>query len=375
MLGQRYEIIANYGFQIEKYFMDSVFFCNFVLVMEQILSLENKNKVLGLVSAAKNVVCVGHVNPDGDALGSTLMVMHWMRRIGKHATVVMPNRFPDFLAAIPGASEVLTYDNDPTSVTQALSHADLIWVCDHSRRDRTRELEDVLAACTCPRIMVDHHLDPENYCDVQIVRHEACAACELLCRMMAELGEMSQMTMQEAECLYCGMMTDTGVFTYNSNRSEVYECISLLIEKGIDKDLLYRRLFWTMTPNRLRLQGYLLYSKLQVVPGLNAAYMTLNNMERKLLGSKNGDTEGIVNMPLQIQGMKFSALMSQDTECPSQYRISLRSVDDFPCNEMAERFFQGGGHRNASGGKFAGTEEEVIEQMKKAIAAYAEMLK
>lgn len=362
-------------YELRIIFEKSAFFRTFVLDMKQILSSEARNKVGELLSKATNVVCVAHVNPDGDALGSTLMVMHWMRRLGKQATVVLPNRIPDFLAAMPGFADILTLDKVPHKVKAVVAEADLIWVCDHSRRDRTRELEDILKENACPRIMVDHHLDPEDYCDVQIVEPEACAACEVLCRMMMELGEMPDMTQEEAECLYCGMMTDTGAFTYNSNRPEVYECIGALLEKGIDKDKLYRKLFWTLTPNRLRLQGYLLYSKLTVVPGLNASYMVLNNMERKLLGTKNGDTEGIVNMPLQIQGMKFSALMSQDTEFPAQYRISLRSVDDFPCNEMAERFFQGGGHKNASGGKFVGTEEEVIEQMEKAIAAYADMLK
>lgn len=343
--------------------------------MEQILNLEAREKWFSLVENARKVLCVGHVNPDGDALGSTLMMMKWMQRKGKEAHVVMPNHYPDFLAAVPGASEIVTYDAKPGRVEELVREADLIICCDHGSRERTRNLAPVLEENPCARIMIDHHLEPEDYCDLVLSRPEMCATCELLCHLMTELGEMDTLTLEEAECLYCGMMTDTGAFTYNSNRAAVYDCVSRLMERGVDKDLLYRKIFWTMTPQRLRLQGYLLYTKMQLIPGTHAAYMTLTNRERRLLGTKNGDTEGIVNLPLQISGMKLACLMCQDTEHPEQYRISLRSVDDFPCNQLSADFFDGGGHKNAAGGRFTGNEEEAIEQFKKAVKAYEHLLR
>ena len=343
--------------------------------MEQILNLEGRKKWFSLIENARKVLCVGHVNPDGDALGSTLMMMKWLQRKGKEAHVVMPNHYPDFLAAVPGASEIVTYDVNPGRVEELVREADLIVCCDHGNRDRTRDLAPVLEKNLCARIMIDHHLGPEDYCDLVLSRPEMCATCELLCHLMTELGEMESLTQEEAECLYCGMMTDTGAFTYNSNRAAVYDCVSRLMERGVDKDMLYRKIFWTMTPQRLRLQGYLLYTKMQLIPGTHAAYMTLTNKERRLLGTKNGDTEGIVNLPLQISGMKLTCLMSQDTEHPEQYRISLRSVDDFPCNRLSADFFDGGGHKNAAGGRFTGSEEEAIEQFKKAVKAYEQLLR
>lgn len=343
--------------------------------MEQILNPEAQKKWFSLIGSAHKVLCVGHVNPDGDALGSTLMMMKWMQRKGKEAHVVMPNHYPDFLAAVPGASEIVTYDVNPGRVEELVQEADLIICCDHGNRERTRDLAPALEKNPCARIMIDHHPEPEDYCDLVLSRPEMCATCELLCHLMTELGEMESLTQEEAECLYCGMMTDTGAFTYNSNRAAVYDCVSRLMERGVDKDLLYRKIFWTMTPQRLRLQGYLLYTKMQLIPGTHAAYMTLTNKERRLLGTKNGDTEGIVNLPLQISGMKLTCLMCQDTEHPEQYRISLRSVDDFPCNRLSADFFGGGGHKNAAGGRFTGSEEETIEQFKKAVKAYEHLLK
>lgn len=354
---------------------NDVFFVLLCAKMEKILTLDTKNRLLELINGARKVLCVGHVNPDGDSMGSTLMVMKWMKRLGKEAHVVMPNRYPDFLDAIPGAEEVVCFDAKPQFAKQIVADSDLIFVCDHNHKDRTRDLAPVLEENKSPRIMIDHHLEPDDFCEVTISRPEMCATCELLCHLMTELGEMDSLPIDEVECLYSGMMTDTGAFTYNSGRAEVYECVSRLIARGLDKDKLYRRLFWTYTPARLRLQGYLLYSKMKVIPEMHAAYMTLTNEERRLLDTKNGDTEGIVNMPLQIKGMKLTCLMAQDTEHPGQYRISLRSVDDFPCNEFSADFFEGGGHRNAAGGKFVGSEEEAIMQFKKAVKAYEHLLK
>jgi phosphoesterase RecJ-like protein len=186
---------------------------------------------------------------------------------------------------------------------------------------------------------------------------------------------MDYLTEPEAVCLYTGMMTDTGAFTYASSRSVIYECISLLLARGIDKDRIYRNVFWTSTPNRMRLVGYMLYVKMETIPGMNATVMTLTNQERRMLGVKNGDTEGIVNMPLQIQGMRLSVFISEDTEHPGFVKFSLRSVDDFPCNEMSARFFNGGGHKNASGGRLQCSIEEAVELFHRAVREYAPLLK
>ncbi len=351
--------------------------------MEQILSAEQLQKLQRMIGKAQRVACVCHVNPDGDAIGSTLAIAAWMKRLGKECRVVVPNRFPDFLQWMPSTNEIIRYDRKAAEADEYLRHTDLLWVCDMNEASRSLGMESILQECSSRShdeddlfmVMVDHHLAPvEGFCNMQISHPDMCATCEVICHLMSQMGEGGRMSVSEATCLYTGMMTDTGAFTYASTRSVIYECISLLLSRGIDKDRIYRNVFWTASPARMRLIGYLLYVKMEVVPGMNAALMTLTNKERRMLGVKNGDTEGIVNMPLQIQGLRLSVLISEDTEHPEFVKFSLRSVDDFPCNEMSARFFNGGGHKNASGGRLQCSIEQAVETFRTALNEFAPML-
>lgn len=349
--------------------------------MEKILDNEQFSLLQSRLSEARKVVCVCHVNPDGDALGSTLALAAWMKQMGKECQVVVPNRFPDFLRWMPGVHEIVRHDKHPETARNLLREADFIWVCDMSQSSRALEMEDVLNECASRdekslfMVLVDHHLSPqEGFCHLQISYPEMCATCEVVCHLLWQWGRLEQLSPVEATCLYTGMMTDTGGFSYNSNRPVVFECISKLLLSGIDKDKIYRNVFYSGSEARLRLVGYLLYVKMEIVPGLKASVMTLTNEERKLLGVKNGDTEGIVNMPLQIQGMKLSVFISEDTEHPEFVKFSLRSVDDFPCNELSARFFSGGGHKNAAGGRLCCTMEEALVIFRQAVQAYASLL-
>lgn len=349
--------------------------------MEKILSEEQLVTLQKHMSEAKRMACVCHVNPDGDALGSTLALADWMRSLGKECSVVVPNRFPDFLQWMPGADTIVRYDKRSDEAGAILRQADILWICDMNSPSRALGMEEIFKECisqcndTQYRVMVDHHLDPDkDFAHLSVSCPEMCATCEVLCHLICQLGQMESLPHEGAVCLYTGMMTDTGGFTYNSSRAVVYECIGRLLEKGIDKDRIYRNVFWTNSPNRMRLVGYLLYVKLEIIPGMNAAVMTLTNKERRTLGVKNGDTEGIVNMPLQIQGMRLSVLISEDTEHPGYVKFSLRSVDDFPCNEMSARFFGGGGHKNAAGGRLQCSIEDALAMFRKAITAYGKQL-
>ena len=351
--------------------------------MEKILSEEQLSLLQSKIDEARKVVCVCHVNPDGDALGSTLAIVAWMKDLGKECTVIVPNRFPDFLQWMPSAPAIVRYDKHADKAEAILRQADLLWVCDMNAANRALGMETILSECVershqggLFMVMADHHLDPNpSFCNLQVSRPEMCATCEVLCHLLWQMGRMDTLTEDEAVCLYTGMMTDTGAFTYASSRSVIYECISLLLARGIDKDRIYRNVFYSSTPNRMRLVGYMLYVKMETIPGMNATVMTLTNQERRMLGVKNGDTEGIVNMPLQMQGMRLSVFISEDTEHPGFVKFSLRSVDDFPCNEMSARFFNGGGHKNASGGRLQCTIEEAVELFHRAVKEFAPLLK
>lgn len=297
-----------------------------------------------------------------------------MQRWGKEATVVTPNRFPDFLQWMPGADSILRLDEQAVEAMQAVAEADLFFIVDLNTHSRLMELEPYVMQNPAPKIMIDHHLNPDGFCQLTVSRPEMCATCEVLCHIINILGEWEQVTTDEATCLYAGMMTDTGAFTYASARGEVYECISHLLNRGIDKDRIYRNVFFTASPQRMKLMGYMLYVKMTLTHKKHASIMTLTNAERHRFGIKNGDTEGFVNLPLQILGVKLSVFLSEDTEHEGRIRVSLRSVDDFPCNEMSEQFFNGGGHHNASGGHLFCSMDEAVRITQKAINAFGDKL-
>ena len=330
-----------------------------------------------LIDQSSSVVICVHVNPDGDAIGSALALKHYLERKGKQATVIIPNIFPDFLKWLPGADSILIQTNakHQEQIKAAINGADLVIVCDLNQPNRLAGLEGLIMQSPKPRILIDHHLDPADFCQVTVSEPEMCASGEVLCWLLSRSDELDDITLDEATCLYTAMMCDTGAFSFNSNRPIVFEYISRLLARGIDKDQIYRNVFYTASEARLRLQGYLLYVNMQVLHNRHTSIMTLTNEERRRFKVKNGDTEGIVNIPLTMLGIRLSIFINEDTEHPGTMKLSLRSVGEFPCDQMASRFFDGGGHKNASGGKLHCTIAEAVERVKAAIDFYAEMLK
>lgn len=325
-----------------------------------------------------NIVICAHVNPDGDAIGSALALKHYLERKGKQATIIVPNIFPDFLKWLPGADSILVYTNNKhkEQAKTAIGQADLVIVCDLNQPNRLGYMEQDIMQSQAPRILIDHHLDPDtNFCGVTVSHPEMCATGEVICHLLRQEDELDSISQDEATCLYTAMMCDTGAFSFNSNRPVIYEHISHLLARGIDKDQIYRNVFWTASEGRLRLQGYLLYVNMKVLHERRTTIITLTNEERRRFKVKNGDTEGIVNIPLTVLGMRLSIFINEDTEHPGIMKLSLRSVGDFPCDQMASRFFGGGGHKNASGGKLQCTMPEAVEKVKAAIDSYADMLK
>ncbi len=329
---------------------------------------------MGILKTARNVVVLGHAGPDGDALGSTIAWCNYLRGLGKFTQVMMPNYFPDFLKWMPGAERVLIYMRNPEHCKQVIEKADLICFLDFSSTSRLQDLEEVVKKSKADRIIIDHHLDPESDGVKWMASFpRLCATSEIVFRLINELGAYDEMTKDSATALYTGMMTDTGGFTYASTRPEIYEAISLLLAKGIDKDKIYRNVYNNYSEGRLRLLGYILHEKLRFYEGNKASIFSLNREEMARFDFKRGDTEGVVNFPLQVKGMRLSISLREDSE-KDVIRVSLRSVDDFPCNKMAEEFFNGGGHLNASGGQLPFPLEEAIKTAERAIEKYKDLL-
>lgn len=322
---------------------------------------------------ADKIVIVSHVSPDGDAIGSSLGLYHFLDSQDKNVTVIVPNAFPDFLKWMPGAKDVLRYDRYKEFADKLIAEADVICCLDFNAIKRIEAMGDAVLASPARKMMVDHHPFPEQFCSIVISHPEISSTSELVFRLICRLGYFEDISKEGAECIYTGMMTDTGGFTYNSNNRETYFIISELLSKGIDKDEIYRKVYNTYSESRLRLMGYILYSKMKVYNEYNAAMISLTKDEQGQFNYVKGDSEGFVNIPLSIKNVCFTAFFREDTEM-DMIKISLRSVGDFPCNKVAAEFFNGGGHLNASGGEFQGTMEEAIELFEQALVKYQPLL-
>ncbi len=342
-------------------------------MLSKIIAQAHVDHVEKWFERAEKVVIVTHVSPDGDAIGSSLGLYHFLNTMDKTVNVVVPNAFPDFLRWMPGAKDITVYDKYKEFANKLIAEADVICCLDFNVLSRIDSMEEVVKNAPGRKMMIDHHLYPGDFCRITISHPEISSTSELVFRLICQLGCFEDITQEGAECIYTGMMTDTGGFTYNSNDREIYLIIGELLSKGIDKDEIYRRVYNTYLEGRLRMMGYVLYDKMQVYPAFRSALISLTRAEQRKFRTVKGDTEGFVNIPLSIKDVCFSVFLREDTE-KDMIKVSLRSVGDFPCNKVAADFFNGGGHLNASGGEFYGTMEEAINLFKQALVRYESLL-
>ena len=340
-----------------------------ILTSDQVAQLSH------LISTSQTILVTCHKSPDGDAIGSSLGWAEYLRTLGKDVTVIVPDQYPDFLAWMPNTEKIVRYDKHREKCDMLFKIADLVFCLDFNTPYRVDEMEDALLSTPAPRVLIDHHLGPDVPAVLTISNPEMSSTCELIFRIVWQLEEYPRMSRQFAVPIYCGMMTDTGGFTFGSTRPEIFFIISQLLTKGINKDKIYRNVYHNYSEDRLRLMGYVMYEKLVVLSEYHTAYYALTREELARFHFVKGNAEGLVNIPQQIKGLKLSISLREDTEKPGVIWVSLRSVDDFPCNKMSELFFNGGGHLNASGGRLEGTIDEAIETVKKAVLHFSEQLK
>ncbi|HIZ92000.1 MAG TPA: DHH family phosphoesterase [Candidatus Bacteroides merdavium] len=341
-------------------------------MLSKVIAQANIDHFAKWLDHAERMVIVTHVGPDGDAIGSSLGLWHFLNSQEKTANIIVPNAFPDFLKWMPGSKDILQYDRYKEFADQLIAEADVICCLDFNALSRIDAMADAVRNSPARKILIDHHLHPEDFCRIVISHPEISSTSELIFRLICRMGYFSDITKQGAECIYTGMMTDTGGFTYNSNNREIYFIISELLSKGIDKDAIYRKVFNTYSESRLRLMGHVL-TQMKVYPEYRTALISLTEKEQKQFSYIRGDSEGFVNIPLSIKNVVFSCFLREDTEKP-MIKISLRSVGTFPCNQLAAEFFGGGGHLNASGGEFYGTMEEARQVFEQALEKYKPLL-
>ncbi len=323
------------------------------------------------IEKAKKIVIVTHISPDGDALGSSLGLYHYLQSMGKEVKVVVPNAFPYFLKWMEGASDIVVNTYIPDVAERMIKNADLIFCLDFNTLKRIGILGEHVEQSLAKKILIDHHLYPDNTFDVAISYTKISSTCEIVFRLLTELGDFDKISTVVAECIYTGMMTDTGGFTYNSNDPEIFEIISLLLKKGIDRDHIYRKVFNNFSDQRFKLLGFTLSQRMKIYPEHKASLIYLTKEDQKQFTLSKGDTEGFVNYPLSIKDILFSVFIREDDE---MIKISLRSQGSFPCNEFAADYFNGGGHLNASGGEFYGEIGNAIALFEEGLEKYSELL-
>ena len=322
------------------------------------------------INTSDNIILCCHRSPDGDAIGSMLGWAEYLKAVGKLPTCIIPDAYPDFLQWLPGTERMMRYDKHAAFMDELIDKADLIFCLDFNSASRTDGMAEKLSASKAKKILIDHHLNPDLETVLSVSRPEASSTCELVFRLVWQLGEFDKLDRKFAIPVYCGMMTDTGGFTYNSTNPEIFYIISLLLTKKINKDKIYHNVYNNYSESRVRLMGHVLKDKLVVLKPYNATYFSLTREDLKRFNYIKGDAEGLVNIPLQIKGTKLSISLREDTEKDNRIWVSLRSVDDFPCNKMAEIYFNGGGHLNAAGGRLECQMDEAEEITRKAIREF-----
>ena len=320
----------------------------------------------------RKTVILTHFKPDADALGSSLGLAHYLKKKGHAAIVITPSDYPDFISWMPGNKDVLIYQKEkPDKTAKLIGQSDLIFCLDFSCLNRINDLGEQVRKSPAKKVLIDHHLDPERFADFEQWDDTAASTAELVFKLIVELDDKHLVDADIADCLYAGIMTDTGSFRHSNTSRQVFKIASELVERGANPYKVSKLIYDTNTIERLRLMGYVLSEKLQVVPEYRTAYIALSADELKRFGSQTGDTEGLVNYGLSVKGVKLSVLISDRRE---NIKLSLRSLGNFSVNDMARTHFEGGGHRNAAGGQTSLTLEQTVKKFLEILPLYRDQL-
>lgn len=305
------------------------------------------SNLASLLTQKAEILITTHYNPDGDALGSSLAMGFYLQKKGFSVNILVPNEYPGFLAWMPGSKQMTVYSRDKERGDALLENADVTFCLDYNAFHRVNLFTEKLEKSKSKKVLVDHHLQPDPNFDYAFSVIETSSTAELVYDLICALGDKELIDKVMADCLYVGIMTDTGSFSFANNYPHTYEVVAELVRKGVDAALLHRLVYDTYPEIRMRLLGYCLSEGLTVLQEFATAYIFLTKEDMKKFKIKPGDTEGIVNYALSIKGISFAALF---TEKDDRIRISFRSKGSFSVNEFAREYYEGGGHRNAAGG-------------------------
>ncbi|MFV1450115.1 bifunctional oligoribonuclease/PAP phosphatase NrnA [Maribacter sp. HS] len=313
------------------------------------MNLEHLNALKKLLSSPKKIAIIPHKNPDGDAIGSTLALWHYLSNNGHSATIVAPNDFPKFLKWMPGAQQILNFERENSQSKTVINEADIVFTLDFNHLGRVGQMSEILESAQATFVMVDHHQEPSDYASIMYSDVSMSSTCEMVYVLINQLGDENSISPDMANCIYTGIMTDTGSFKFAATTSNTHRVVADLMDKGAEGTEIHHRIYDTNSPSRLHLLGCAL-KNMVILNEYATAYITLSQDELDKYNYQKGDTEGFVNYGLTLDGIKFAVIFIENKE-EGIFKISFRSVGDFSVNDFARKHFNGGGHTNAAGGR------------------------
>lgn len=322
------------------------------------------------LKSAKSITIVAHKSPDGDSIGSSLALYHYLLQKGiNNISVCHPDPAPNFLHWLSGITDILTFNEDKNEVTDCIINSDIIFCLDFNALHRVGDdMKTLIEDSNAFRVMIDHHLNPTDEFDLTFSQIESCSTAQLIFDLIDANNDLDLINNQIGEAIYCGIMTDSGSFRYPSTTAHTHRVIAELLSRGVDNSKVHESTFDTNTIGRLRLHGYAINEKLEILEDYNTAIMSLSEQELKLFDYQNGYTEGLVNVGLSIVGINKSIFLKESNGI---IKISFRSKGkDNPINILAAKYFNGGGHANASGGKWEDSIESAIKKLKEVLPEF-----
>lgn len=341
-------------------------------MMEHVFSSEKIRQLQELLHKPRQIVITTHHKPDGDALGSSLGLMHTLVNAGHQVKVVVPSEFPAFLNWMKGSNEVTDFISSPKAVKDVFLNAELLFCLDFNDPARVEKMQHEISGLAIPMVLIDHHLDPKpGFCNIQFSYPSIGSTCELLVHLIVVLGMEKYMDRDAAECFYAGIMTDTGSFRFSSVTAATHRVIALLMDAGARNFMIHENIYDTNSKWKIRFLGYTLSEHMEVIEEYNTVIFTASQFDMDRFHHEPGDLEGVVNYGLSIANMKMAVLFS---ERDGLVKISFRSKGVFSVKNIAEKYFEGGGHRNAAGGKSSLPLKETVDKFKALLSLYKDDL-
>lgn len=330
--------------------------------------MKEANAIVQAILDAKNIVITSHRSPDGDSIGSSLGLYHFIKALGKDATICHPDPCPDFIVWAKDGVEILDFENNQEEIEVQLKNADLLFSLDYNAAHRLgRDMEPAFTAAEGKKIMIDHHLDPDDYASITVSEPEICSTAQLIYELIADSDNLNLLNKAIGMPLYLGIMTDTGSFRFSSVSPRTHNIIASLIENGTDHTAVHEATFGNNRIDKMKLRGYIIAERLEFMEDLGVAIVSVTEKELERFNFIKGDTEGVVNVALSMEGVRMAVFMRESDD---MIKMSFRSTGDTVVNELANEHFNGGGHKNASGGASFLSLDETIAKFKEVAPKY-----